>query len=186
MPVGIPEVVSQYFKFICLTIIIDCKHSFSLQAPHDPDIWLYYSKHYSMQTWFYYLVKKKGVDTNDILDYYVEDRGMSPQQYWFELFGGENLRSWFADWVAHIAADMDYLTREEFKVAKDRYLLFISRDRECVPNPKECEPHSYVWEGADAGTDGMTRPPTSPLDLTTRGWSYNVWRINSTTANTYR
>ena len=42
-----------------------------------------------MQTWFYYLVKEKGVATNDILDYYVEERGMSPQQYWFKLFGGE-------------------------------------------------------------------------------------------------
>ena len=68
-----------------------------------------------MQTWFYYLVKEKGVATNDILDYYVEERGMSPQQYWFELFGAENLRTWFADWVAHTAADQDYLTREEHK-----------------------------------------------------------------------
>ena len=156
-----------------------------MKAPHDPEIWLYYSKHYAMQTWFYYLVKEKGVATNDILDYYVEERGVSPQQYWFELFGGENLRTWFADWVAHTAADQDYLTREEHKISFDYYHESISRDRECVPDPGQCQPHSYVWEGRDEGTDGLTRPPTAPLDLTTRGWSYNVWRINSTKANTF-
>ena len=33
------------------------------------------------------------------------------QEYWYHLFGGDNLRNWFADWAAHNAADMDYLTR---------------------------------------------------------------------------
>ena len=138
-----------------------------------------------MQVWFYYLVKDKGVAANDILDYYVEERGMTPQQYWFELFGGDNLRSWFADWAAHNAADMDYLTRGQYRVSLNYYHRLVRiYNSECVPQ-SACDPHSYVWEGADAGTGGLVRPPTSPLDLTTRGWSYNVWRINSTRANTY-
>ena len=138
-----------------------------------------------MQTWFYYLVKKKGITTNDILDYYVEERGMSPQQYWFELFGGENLRSWFADWVASIAADMDYLTRKEFKHSLDYYHYLVRiYNSECEPQ-WACDPHSYVWEGTDEGTGGMVRPPTAPTDLTTRGWSYNVWRLSTTKASTY-
>ena len=156
------------------------------QAPHDPEIFLYYSKHYAMQILLYYLVEEKGVKANDLMDYYVEERGQSPQEYWYRLFGGDNMRAWFADWAAHNAADMDYLTREEFKVSLDRYkhLALPNRDKECNP-PADCGPHSYVWEGVDAGTGGLVRPPTAPLDLTTRGWSYNVWRLNSTKANTY-
>ena len=69
---------------------------------------------------------------------------------------------------------------------KDDYahLSLPNRDPECYP-PAPCEPHSYVWEGVDQGTDGLTRPPTSPMDLTTRGWSYNVWRLNTTRASKY-
>ena len=107
------------------------------------------------------------------------------QEYWYHLFGGDNLRNWFADWAAHNAADMDYLTRKEFKHSKDYYNYLVRiYNSECEPQ-SACDPHSYVWEGVDTGTDGLTRPPTYPIDLTTRGWSYNVWRLNSTRANTY-
>ena len=75
------------------------------------------------------------------------------------------------------------LTREEFEESRDYFHYLVSiYNSECVPQ-SACDPHSYVWEGEDEGTDGLTRPPTN---LTTRGWSYNVWRINTTTANTYR
>ena len=43
-----------------------------------------------MQILLYYLVEKKGVKPNDLLDYYVEDRGQSPQEYWYRLLGGDN------------------------------------------------------------------------------------------------
>lgn len=93
--------------------------SFCPQAAHDPHIFLYYSKHYAMEILLHYLVEEKGVRANDLLDYYVEERGQSPQEYWYQLLGGDNMRTWFADWAAHNAADMDYLTREEFRQDDD-------------------------------------------------------------------
>ena len=49
------------------------------QAPHDPEIFLWYSKHYAMQILLHYLVEEKGVSRSDLMDYYVEERGASPQ-----------------------------------------------------------------------------------------------------------
>ena len=68
----------------------------------------------------------------------------------------------------------------------EEYYHYLVRiyNSECDPQ-SACDAHSFVWEGEDSGTDGMVRPPTAPIDLTTRGWSYNVWRLNSTRANTY-
>ena len=170
-------------------MLLHCKclcRSYYPQAPQDPEIFLYYSKHYAMQILLHYLVEEKGVKSNDLLDYYVEERGQSPQEYWYRLLGGDNMRAYFADWAAHNAADMDYLTREEFKQTVDYYnwLALPNRDKECFP-PADCGPHSYVWEGTDAGTGGLVRPPKVPLDLTTRGWSYNVWKLKSTRVNSY-
>ena len=51
----------------------------SPQAPHDPEIFLWYSKHYAMQILLHYLVEEKGVSRSDLIDYYVEERGASPQ-----------------------------------------------------------------------------------------------------------
>ena len=138
-----------------------------------------------MQILLYYLMEEKGVKASDLLDYYLDKKDQSPQEYWYRLFGGDNMRAWFADWAAHNAADMDYLTRKEFKDSK-KYYNYLVRiyNSECVPQ-SACDAHSYVWEGKDTGTGGMVRPPTAPTDLTTRGWSYNVWRLSSTKANTY-
>ena len=68
----------------------------------------------------------------------------------------------------------------------EEYYHYLVRiyNSECDPQ-SACDAHSFVWEREDFGTDGMVRPPTAPIDLTTRGWSYNVWRLNSTRANTY-
>ena len=142
---------------------------------------VYYSKTYAIQIFFYYLMKEKGVSKNAILDYYVEERNKSPQEYWCKLFGKENFENWFADWTVHNAADMDYLTREEFNESAYDSYPSIARDKECSTGL--CDPHPYVWEGTDEGTSGWERPPAN---LTTRGWSYNVWRLKVTKAASYK
>ena len=122
-----------------------------------------------MQILMYYLVEEKGVKASDLMDYYVEERGQSPQEYWYRLLGGDNLRAWFADWAAHNAADMDYLTRKEFKTTVDNYKLVSrpGRDRECDP-PVDCGPHSTpmsgrVWMPALAALSDLQQPLlTSP------------------------
>ena len=56
----------------------------SPQASHDPQIFLWYSKHSAMQILLHYLVEETAVSRNDLMDYYVEERGASPQ---VDVFG---------------------------------------------------------------------------------------------------
>ena len=116
------------------------------------------------------------------MDYFLEDRNASPQEYWYNLIGNDEFRNYFADFAIHNAADMDYLTREEFEISKNNYYRILQNEinTECANNV--CDLHSYVWEAKDAGTNDWQRPPK---DLTTRGWSYNVWRVNVTKAADY-
>ena len=153
------------------------------QGPDDPDNWFYKNKQYSLQILIYFLVSIKNIDMGVLHGYYSAVRDTSPQEYWYKELGGKNLRSMFADWVIHTSADMDYLTREEFEFSKRHYYGVYNdlvNKEQCAG--ATCEPHFYVWEGADNGTGGFLRPPTN---LTPRGWSHNVWRVSSTFANNY-
>ena len=129
------------------------------------------------------MIQIKKVDQEVLHGYYTDMRDVSPQEYWYKKLGGENLRSMFADWVIHTTADIDYISREEFEQSRNKYYGVYNdlvNKEDCAG--ETCEPHIYVWEGADNGTGGLLRPPA---DLTPRGWSHNIWRVNSTFANNY-
>ena len=129
------------------------------------------------------MISVKKVERGVLHDYYAAARNVTPQEYWYRELGGGNLRNMFADWIIHTTADMDYLSREEFEASKNHYYYHYNRlvnTEECAGST--CEPHFYVWEGADNGTGGLIRPPAN---LTPRGWSHNVWRVNSSFANNY-
>ena len=148
-------------------------------------VFTYYSKQYGIQILFYYLMKEKGVTRKQILDYYDQPpQTILPQEYYYNTFGGDNMRNWFADFAVHNAADMDYLSRAEFHTGVDyyNYLVQISSS-ECDTPDNYCEEHSYVWESVDTGTGGWVRPPP---EMTTRGWSYNVFKIETTSSNRFR
>ena len=105
--------------------------------------------------------------------FWEADVNETPQEYYFRSLGGPNLRKWFADWAGQVAAKMDFLTRDQFQVTVDNCY-----NHHCVRN-KLWQP--YVWKSTDSGTQGWVRPKE---DRTTRGWSFNVWRIiNSRKAN---
>ena len=129
-------------------------------------------------------MKEKGVSRKQILAYYDQPpQTILPQEYYYNTFGGDNMRSWFADFAVHNAADMDYLSRAEFHTGVD-YFYYLTQiySSECDP-PSNCEVHSYVWESVDTGTGGWVRPPP---EMTTRGWSYNVFKIETTSRRQFR
>ena len=82
------------------------------------------------------------------------------------------MRSHFADWAAHSSAEMDYLSREQYK----RGLQLVSGDRDYF--------RPSVWTAADQGTGGLWVRPLQ--ELTARGWAYNVFNITNTGDATYR
>merc|ERR1712110_119847 len=73
----------------------------------------------------------------------------------------------------------------EYSAHYYRYTFWNHWGHQCNTTEGLCDFYAYVWEGVDTGTMGKKRPPTIPKDLTTRGWSYDVWRINSTKQNLY-
>ena len=84
------------------------------------------------------------------------------------------MRSHYSDWAAHNSADIDYISREQYKEAMRIFPAWLGWD---YYRPS-------VWSATDQGTGGKwVRPRT---DLTTRGWAYNVWNITNTGEATYR
>lgn len=148
-------------------------HSFSNQAPGDPTDWMFQVRQYGMHTYLFYLTEFAGVAHDVITSGYYGEVVVSPQQYHYEQVGPDTLRGHFADWAAHNTAGFDYLTPEQVERAR------IEVDH--VGDPANM--HPYVAEYADTGTAGAWLRP--PAELTARGWSYNVVRIDNTAAATY-
>ena len=145
---------------------------------------MYNNKPQAMQAFLYFLMKHKGKDAHLFSSYFYESREITPQEYYFNEFGTETLRTWFTDWAAHTAADVDYITRDEYQSSIEHY-QYLTNDLykdQCIPTTL-CAVNAYVWEGTDSGTNGWIRPQAA---FTTRGWSYNVFKINNSKKTIYR
>ena len=149
-------------------------HSFGNEAPGDPTDWMFQVRQYGMHTYLFYLTEFAGVDRDVITTGFYANVQASPQEYHGQQIGLDALRSIFADWAAHNTNDFDYLTPEQ--VARARQEVMWAGD----PNNS----HPTVAEYVDAGTAGaFVRPP---VDLTPRGWAYNVVQIGVSEAASYR
>ena len=147
-------------------------HSFSNEAPGDPTDWMFQVRQYGMHTYLFYLTEVVGLDRDLITSGFYGKVAVSPQQFHYEGAGADELRGIFADWAAHNTADFDYLTPAQVERAR--------AEVEFVGDPNNINPH--VAELVDAGSMGAQRPAP---ELTPRGWSYNVVRIENTQAATY-
>lgn len=147
-------------------------HSFSNEASGDPRDWLFQVRQYGMHTLLYYLNTEASMDPEIITSGFYANTVLSPQEYIYTNFGGENLRNHFADWTAHNTAEFDYISREQY----ERALLEV----EFVADPDNLNP--FVHEVSDDEVNGTFSPEDA---LTPRGWSYNVIKINNSENATY-
>jgi len=128
--------------------------------------WMYGVRQYGMHTLLQYLTKVAGVDRSIITDGFYTGTSLSPQEYLVSRVGDQTMRDYFADWAAHTAADMDYLTREQVERA---YLEITLAGDWGTFRPS-------VWGGENEGTGGWVGAPTQ---LRVRGWAYNVYNITT-------
>jgi hypothetical protein len=152
-------------------------HSFSNQAPGDPDssVWTYGVRQYALSAWLFYLTEFSGVARAVIPAGFYSGTAQLPQEYYYRMVGGEAMRTYFADWAAHSRADFDYLTREQVARAQGEIDYFIGQGNKVDP---------YVAELSSTGTGGAWRSP--PSALKPRGWSFNTVRIKNPASGSYQ
>jgi len=155
-------------------------HSYNNEAPGDfgyeaNDVgpgWMYGVRQYGMHTLLNYLTEVVGIDRDIVTAGFYANTELSPQEYFVSRVGSELFRSQFADWAGHNCANLDYITREQYK----RALESVTRSGDwSVYRPS-------VWQAVDQGTNGWI---SAPADLSVRGWAYNVWNITNSEAAVY-
>jgi len=147
-------------------------HSFANEAPEDPNAgdgragWMYGVRQYGMHTLLFFLTEVAGVDRAAITDGFYAGTNQSPQEYLYTRVGPALMRSHFADWAAHTAAELDYLTREQ--VERGYLEVELAGDWDLF--------RPSVWTAQDTGTEDWL---SAPEELVTRGWAFNVFNITN-------
>jgi hypothetical protein len=147
-------------------------HGWTNAPPGDPANWNRTTRQYALSTWVNYLGTTGGVPDSVLVGGYVTSTTMLPQEYLNSRVSG--LPALFADWAAESTPDMRYLTRPQWTAAlQDLAAYGDTADR-----------HEFVLEFDDVGTGNAFVAP--PAALRPRGWSYNVIRVASTQAASWR
>lgn len=148
-------------------------HGFENGASGDPRNWQRDVHQYGMNSYLFFLTEVSGVDRDVITAGFYSNTGYNPQKYLFEEQGADIARSNYADFAAQTTADYAYLTRAQYDIAINELNTY--------GDPSDI--NYFINELTDEGTGGTW---TSPInDETTRGWSYNVVKIENTGTETY-
>lgn len=139
----------------------------------DPDNWQRAVHQYGMNILLYYLTEVAGVPTNIIVDGFYTNTTLSPQAYLSEQIGPATMRGYFADWAAHTAGGVDYISAEQWARA----------ELELSDYGDSTDIHDIV-ETFTEGTGGEWYRPGE--DYVTRGWSYNVYKMANSSTDAIR
>jgi Bacterial Ig-like domain (group 2) len=147
-------------------------HGWTNTPPGDPVNWNRTTRQYALSTWLDYLTTTGGAPVSVLLGGYITPTVLLPQEYLNSQVG--DLGAIFADYAAASTPDMPYLTRPQWTAALGDLATYgVATDR-----------HEYVLEFVDAGTGGVFVDP--PAALRPRGWGWNVIRVSSTQAASWR
>ena len=154
-------------------------HSFSNEAPGDPTDWNYQVRQYGMHTLLYYLVDVVGVNAEFVTNGFYAETEMLPQEYLYNLIGGETFRQYFADWAARNTGGLDYLTPEQVERAIQEHKNY--------GDPETSHPYITTVSDSDIGDAWTFSPCESNKEscFAPRGWAYTVIKIDNTVAATY-
>jgi hypothetical protein len=147
-------------------------HGWTNPPAGDPVNWNRTTRQYALGTWLDYLTTTAGAPVSVIVDGYKTPTTMLPQEFLQSRVS--ELGAKLADYAAATTPEMPYLTRPQWTLAlQDLGTYGDAADR-----------HEYIVQLVDAGTGGgFVAPPTA---LRPRGWGWNVIRVSSTQAATWR
>ena len=128
---------------------------------------------YGIHTFLNYLTDVCGVSPGVILGGFYANTPDLPQEYMSKQIGPAKFADLFADNAAHNVAGFP-----KFPAGVEPR---SARELKQYGNPRDI--HDVVRTFADSGSDGAWIRPSK--EQVTRGWSYNVYRINNTGEATY-
>jgi Family of unknown function (DUF6055) len=128
---------------------------------------------YGIHTFLNYLTDVCGVSPGVILGGFYANTPDLPQEYMSKQIGPPKFADLFADNAAHNVAGFP-----KFPAGVEER---SARELQQCGKPQDI--HDVVRTFSDTGTEGAWIRP--PRDFVTRGWSYNVYKINNTGETTY-
>jgi len=147
--------------------------SWSNAESGEPENWQRLVRQYGMNTLLYYLTEKAGVPDSIITGGFYTNTTQSPQQYISEQIGHAKMRDYFADWAAHNTGGFDYIAPYQWDLAKKELKYYGELD----------DIHDIVQTFTDGSSGDQWIIPGK--DYVTRGWSYNVYKINNSVVDKY-
>ena len=128
---------------------------------------------YGMHTFLNYLTDVRHVSPGVILDGFYANTKELPQEYMYNRIGGGKFANLYADYAAHnVGGFQHFPAGVEERSAKEL------RDY-----GKSYDIHAVVQTFTNEGTRGRWVRPSK--EYVTRGWSYNVYKINNSVAGAY-
>ncbi len=137
-----------------------------------PQNWQRYVHQYALALFLYYLSEETDVPDNLITDGLYAGTTDLPQEYFFNQIGGSVFRNHFIDWAAHMTNSFDFLPENQitrFETEWDDYA-----------DPLDDNEFIAVYQ--NTGSNGWVRPEN---DKVTTGWSYNTYKINNESTESY-
>jgi len=139
----------------------------------DGKLWQRFCHLYGIHGFLNYLTDVCQVSPGVILDGFYAETQELPQEYMYNQIGAAKFAGYFADHAAHnVCGYPHFPAGVEERAAKELKDYGTPSDF-----------HAIVHTYTNAGTDGVWVRP--PKDYVTRGWSYNVYKINNSLDGSY-
>ena len=148
-------------------------YTFENREPGDKNNWQRCNHLYGMHTFMNYLTDVRKVPQALMVEGFFAKTSQLPQEYLSRKLGAAEFAGLYADFAAHnVSGFPEFPAGTEARAAEE---LKNYGDAQDV--------HPLVQTYANEGTGGnWVRPPK---DFVTRGWAYNVYKINNSAAATY-
>lgn len=149
-------------------------YSFDNKAPGEAKNWQRDCHQYGMNSLLNYLTDVRKVPARIIAGGFYAATKLSPQEYLIQNLGGPEFRDFYADYAVHNVAGFP-----EFpKGTAERTM----KELEQYGDAGDMHPTVFRCGAEGTGPDWYRPEP----ELTTRGWSYNVYRIDNDSAGTWQ
>jgi len=148
-------------------------YTYENREPGDEKLWQRFCHLYGIHTFLNYLTDVCKVSPGVILGGFYANTKELPQEYMYHQIGEAKFADLFADNAAHNVCGYPYFpTGVEERAAKELKDYGTPRDF-----------HAVVQTFTNEGTGGNWIRPSK--DFVTRGWSYNLYKINNSLDGVY-
>ncbi len=137
-----------------------------------PSNWQRYVHQYAMALQLYYLTDVAGVSPDIITSGMYSGTTEKPQEYMYNVIGGQQYRQHFIDWAAHMTNDFDFITPVQAATNENEWNTYADLE----------DDNEFIAVYENEGTNGWVTPED---DEVTNAWSFNTYKLINSNAATY-